>query len=62
MPVLVVRGSRSPSMTAKICERIAAHVAEGLLVTLDEATHAMTATHAEAVAGLIADLADRSGA
>jgi pimeloyl-ACP methyl ester carboxylesterase len=61
MPVLVVRGSRSPTMMAKICEGIASHVTEGSLVTLDDATHAMTATHAQAVAGLIADLAERSG-
>ena len=62
MPVLVVSGSRSPDMMAKICARIASYVAEGSLVTLDDANHAMTATHAEAVAGLIAGLADRCGA
>lgn len=38
---------------------IASHVARGVLVKLDDATHALTTTHAEAVATLIADLAGR---
>ena len=62
VPVLVVCGSRSPAAMRRICAHIAAHAAQGSLVTLDDATHAMTATHAEAVAGLIDDLADRAGA
>jgi len=62
MPVLVVCGSLSPGMMQSICAHIASQSARGSLVTLDGATHAMTTTHAEAVAGLIGDLADRSGA
>jgi pimeloyl-ACP methyl ester carboxylesterase len=62
MPVLVVRGSRSPGMMQSICAHIGSHAAQGSLVTLDGATHAMTATHTEAVALLISDLAGGSGA
>ena len=62
MPVLVVRGSRSPGMMQSICAHIASHAARGSLVTLDGATHAMTATHTEAMARLISDVAGRSGA
>jgi hypothetical protein len=42
----------------KICAAMCAGAARGSLVTLDEASHAMTTTHADAVATLIADLAD----
>jgi len=62
MPVLAVHGSRSPAVMAAICEAIASRVPRGSLAVLDGADHALTATHADAVAGLIADLADRSAA
>jgi pimeloyl-ACP methyl ester carboxylesterase len=62
MPVLVVCGTRGPDAMPRICRGIATHAAQGSLVTLDKATHALTATHVEAVADLIAALADRAGA
>jgi pimeloyl-ACP methyl ester carboxylesterase len=58
MPILVVCGTRSPEAMRKICAAISAGAARGSLVTLDDASHAMTTTHADAVAALIADLAD----
>jgi pimeloyl-ACP methyl ester carboxylesterase len=60
MPVLCAVGSRSPAMTGKIVEAIASHAPRGIIKTLEKADHAMTTTHAEAVAALIADLADGS--
>lgn len=62
MPVLVVCGTRGPAAMPRICQGIATHAAQGSLVTLDKATHALTATHVDAVADLIAALADRAGA
>ena len=59
MPVLLVLGDRSPGLMAKICEGIAATVPQGSLVRLAKANHALTTTHADAVADLIAGLADR---
>lgn len=61
MPVQVVCGTRGPEAMACICRGIAAHAARGSLVTLDKATHALTATHVDAVADLIAALAARDG-
>jgi magnesium chelatase accessory protein len=60
MPVLCVRGSRSAAMMGKIVEAIAAHVPRGIIKTIEKANHAMTTTHVEAVATLIAELADGS--
>jgi pimeloyl-ACP methyl ester carboxylesterase len=59
MPVLVVLGERSPAVMATICEGIASGVPRGSLVRLARANHALITTHADAVADLIADLADR---
>jgi len=61
MPVLVVCGTRGPEAMTRICRGIASHAAQGSLVTLEKATHALTATHVDAVAGLIAALAERAG-
>ncbi len=61
MPVLVVHGSRSPEMTGRIARAIAAQCPRGEITTLAKADHAMTTTQPEAVAALIAELADRSG-
>ena len=61
MPVLVVCGTRGPAAMPRICRGIATHAAQGSLVTLDKATHALTATHVDAVADLIAALAERVG-
>ena len=60
MPVLVVLGDRSPAVMAMICEGIASGVADGALVRLQRANHAMITTHIDAVADLIGDLADRA--
>jgi pimeloyl-ACP methyl ester carboxylesterase len=60
VPVLVVLGDRSSAVMAAICEGIAAGVARGTLVRLEGANHALTTTHADAVADLIAELADRT--
>ena len=60
MPVLCVHGSRSPAMMGKIVEAIASHAPRGIIKTLENANHAMTTTHADAVAALIAELADGS--
>jgi magnesium chelatase accessory protein len=59
-PVLVVYGSRSPEVMVKIVRAIAAHVPRGRLERLEKADHAMTSTHPDAVAALIAGLADGS--
>jgi pimeloyl-ACP methyl ester carboxylesterase len=61
MPVQVVCGTRGPEAMTRICRGIAAHAPQGSLVTLEKATHALTATHADAVADLIAALAARDG-
>jgi pimeloyl-ACP methyl ester carboxylesterase/ribosomal protein S18 acetylase RimI-like enzyme len=60
MPTLVVLGDQSPAVMAMICEGIASGVAHGSLVRLQRANHALITTHADAVADLIADLADRA--
>lgn len=60
MPVLCVHGSRSSAMMIKIVEAIASHAPRGIIRKLEKANHAMTTTHAEAVATLIAELADAS--
>jgi pimeloyl-ACP methyl ester carboxylesterase len=58
MPVLCVVGSRSPAMIGRIVKAIASHAPRGIIETLEHADHAMTTTHADAVATLIAKLAD----
>ena len=60
MPVLCAVGSRSPAMTGKIVEAIAAHAPRGIIKRIEKANHSMTTTHVEAVAALIAELADGS--
>lgn len=55
--VTTLVGGHSPAVTHKIAHAIAAHVPQGSVVTLDTATHAMTTTHAEAVAHALASLA-----
>ena len=60
MPVLCAVGSRSPAMSGRIVEAIASHAPRGMIKRLENANHAMTTTHAEAVATLIAELADGS--
>ena len=60
MPVLCAVGSRSPVMMGKIVEAIASHAPRGIIKKLEKANHAMITTHADAVAALIAELADGS--
>ena len=61
MPVQVVCGTRGPEAMTRICRGIATHAPLGSLVTLERASHALTATHVDAVADLIASLAARHG-
>jgi pimeloyl-ACP methyl ester carboxylesterase len=60
MPVLCVHGTRSVAMFVKIVEAIASHSPRGIIRKLEKANHAMTTTHPDAVAALIAELADGS--
>jgi pimeloyl-ACP methyl ester carboxylesterase len=60
MPVLCVLGARSPAMMGKIVEAIASNAPRGIIKRLEKANHAMITTHADAVAALIAELADGS--
>jgi pimeloyl-ACP methyl ester carboxylesterase len=61
MPVLTVVGGRSPEVTHRIARQLAAHVPRGSVRTLAAADHALTTTHAEAVAEAIAELATKGG-
>ena len=60
LPVLCAYGSRSSAMMVKIVEAIASHTPRGIIKKIEKANHAMTTTHAEAVATLIMELADGS--
>jgi pimeloyl-ACP methyl ester carboxylesterase len=57
MPLVTVVGGRSPEITGKIARALVGHVPRASLVTLDTATHALTTTHAEAVAHAIDEIA-----
>jgi pimeloyl-ACP methyl ester carboxylesterase len=57
IPVRVLVGERSPEVTGRIARALAARVANGSVVPLASATHAMTTTHAEAVAEVLSGLA-----
>jgi pimeloyl-ACP methyl ester carboxylesterase len=57
MPVITVVGDRSPDVTHRIAKAIARHVPHGSIAPLTGATHAMTTTHVDAVAELIANAA-----
>jgi pimeloyl-ACP methyl ester carboxylesterase len=56
-PVTVVYGGASPDTNARIAAALASSVANGKLVRLDGATHALTATHAAELAAMLAELA-----
>jgi pimeloyl-ACP methyl ester carboxylesterase len=58
MPVLCAYGARSPAVMVRIVEAIAGLVPRGIIKKIENANHAMTTTHAPAVAALIADLAE----
>ena len=53
MPVLTVVGERSPDITHRIARAISDFAPHGALETMADATHALTATHVEAVADAI---------
>ena len=56
MPLVVVVGARSPDTTYRIAQAIAEHAPMGSVVKLDGANHALTTTHADAVAEAIASI------
>jgi pimeloyl-ACP methyl ester carboxylesterase len=56
VPVTIVVGGRSPEVTWTIARTLAAHLARGSLVRLDDADHAMITTHGEALARTLAGL------
>jgi pimeloyl-ACP methyl ester carboxylesterase len=58
MPVTTVFGGKSPDVTRRIAEAIAAHVRHGAAVGLDAANHALITTHPVEVAALIERAAD----
>lgn len=62
MPVVIACGARSPEVMHRICAALATQVPRASVVQVERANHAMTTTHAEEVAALIADLADRCSA
>lgn len=53
VPILTVCGTRSPAVTQQIAKTIAAHTPMGSFVSLENADHALTTTHVEAVAETI---------
>ncbi len=57
MPVLAVYGARSPEVTEKMARAIATHARKGSSICMQKANHALTTTHVEQVAQIIADLA-----
>jgi len=59
VPVLVVYGGKSPAVSRAIATVVATHVPDGTLHELAGATHALTTTHAQQVADLIAAHAAR---
>lgn len=60
MPTVVAYGARSPQAMVKIVRAIVAHVPGARLERVEGANHALTTTHADAVAAMIAGLAERS--
>ena len=60
MPTVVAYGARSPQAMEKIVRAIVAHVPGARLERVEGADHALTTTHADAVAAMIAGLAERS--
>lgn len=55
MPVLLVYGSKSPKLTFQIVDAIARHTPGSSVVSLEGANHAMTTTHDDTIAQLLAD-------
>ncbi len=57
MPVVTIVGRRSPEMTHRIAQVIAAYAPSGSLLQIEKATHALTTTHVDAVARTLAEIA-----
>jgi pimeloyl-ACP methyl ester carboxylesterase len=57
VPVVVVVGDRSPDVTHRIARRVAEQLPRGSVEILAGANHALTTTHAEAVAGFVSSAA-----
>ena len=57
MPVVIVVGDRSPDVTHRIARRVAEQLPRGSVEILSGANHALTTTHAEAVAEFVASAA-----
>lgn len=57
VPILAVCGSRSPAVTQQIAKAIAAQTPMGSFVSLENADHALTTTHVDAVAEIISNVA-----
>ena len=53
VPILAVCGARSPAVTQQIAKAIATHTPTGSFVSLENADHALTTTHVDAVAETI---------
>jgi pimeloyl-ACP methyl ester carboxylesterase len=60
VPILAVCGSRSPAVTRQIAKAIAAHAPMGSFASLEDADHALTTTHADAVAEAISNAAENA--
>ena len=60
VPTVVVYGARSPDTMVKIVHAIARHVPRARLERVEGANHALTTTHADLVAQMLATAADRS--
>ena len=58
MPVVTIVGDRSPDITHRIARVIAEHVPSGSVTKLEKANHALTTTHVDAVAQIIASVAN----
>jgi pimeloyl-ACP methyl ester carboxylesterase len=59
IPTLLVHGSRSPRLAFQVVDAIARQLQRGSVVKLEGGTHAMTTTHDEAIAALLAEHAAR---
>ena len=58
VPVAIVVGDRSPEITLRIARVLAQRLPHGSVTKLEKATHALTTTHADAVADAIARVAN----
>jgi pimeloyl-ACP methyl ester carboxylesterase len=61
-PTLILRGTRSPKPSRRICEMLADSMARTRLVDVGDAGHLLPFTHGEAMTAVIAEHLRRSGA